>query len=126
MKEIEKKKNLAEIKLFCGEEIPDTGCNFNYQNIIDVFGTIGGKWELLVIAILLNRPKRYNEIKKIIPGISEKVLSETLKKLESNNILNRKVYNELPIKVEYSLTELGIECSELIATIYKFGEKLKR
>jgi len=125
MKDLEQEKKLKKIELFCGNETSETSCNFNYQNIIDVFDILGGKWELLVIALLLNGPKRYSELKNNIPGISEKVLSKILKKLNNEKLLNRKVYGELPIKVEYSLTKLGIECTDVITTIYNFGEKLK-
>lgn len=124
MKNFGHKKNLKNIELFCGEETPNNSCTFNYEYIIEVFNLIGRKWELLVITILLNGPKRYGELKKTIPGISEKILSQILKKLKNESIINRKVYDELPIKVEYSLTELGFECSEIISIIYKYGEKL--
>lgn len=124
MKDLEQEKKIKNIKLFCGDNVSSTSCSFNYQNILDVFNIIGGKWELLLIALLLNSPKRYGELKNAMPGISEKVLSATLKALCKEKILNRKVFNTTPIKVEYSLTELGLECSEIITTIYNFGEKL--
>ena len=75
------------------------------RNIIARFS---GKWSLLVLCVLSeNEATRFNEISKAIPDISPKVLTETLKNLESDGLISRKLYAEIPPKVEYSLTELG-------------------
>jgi len=68
---------------------------------------IGGKWKPIIIWLLIQESKRFGELHKSIPGITLKVLSRHLKELESDAIINRKVYAEVPPKVEYSLTEKG-------------------
>ena len=75
------------------------------RNIISRFS---GKWAMLVLCILAeNEATRFNEIGKFIPDISPKVLTETLKGLEADGLISRKLYAEIPPRVEYSLTELG-------------------
>lgn len=75
------------------------------RNIIARFS---GKWAMLVLCVLAeNEVTRFNEIGKAIPDISPKVLTETLKSLESDGLISRKLYAEIPPRVEYSLTDLG-------------------
>ena len=75
------------------------------RNIISRFS---GKWTMLVLCILAENPTtRFNAIGKAIPDISPKVLSDTLKNLESDRLITRRVYAEIPPRVEYSLTPLG-------------------
>ncbi|MDE6693868.1 MAG: helix-turn-helix transcriptional regulator [Muribaculaceae bacterium] len=75
------------------------------RNIISRFS---GKWSLLVLCVLSeNESTRFNEINKAIPDISPKVLTETLKNLESDGLISRHLYPEIPPRVEYSLTDLG-------------------
>ena len=75
------------------------------RNIIARFS---GKWSVLVLCVLAeNESTRFNEVGKAIPDISPKVLTDTLKNLESAGLVSRKLYAEIPPKVEYSLTELG-------------------
>lgn len=75
------------------------------RNIISRFS---GKWSMLILCVLSdNGATRFNEISKAIPDISPKVLTETLKALESDGLISRKLYAEIPPRVEYSLTELG-------------------
>ncbi len=75
------------------------------RNVVSRFS---GKWAMLILCVLAENPStRFNAISKAIPDISPKVLTETLKGLERDGIVRRKVYAEVPPKVEYSLTELG-------------------
>ncbi|MDE6049454.1 MAG: helix-turn-helix transcriptional regulator [Paramuribaculum sp.] len=75
------------------------------RNILSRFS---GKWSILVLCILSENPAtRFSEISKAIPDISSKVLSDTLKNLENNRLIARKLYAEIPPRVEYSLTPLG-------------------
>lgn len=76
--------------------------------IRNVIARFSGKWAILVLCVLsVNEATRFNAIGKAIPDISPKVLSDTLKNLESDGLISRKIYAEIPPKVEYSLTELG-------------------
>ena len=67
---------------------------------------IGSKWKLLIIRNLLVRPWRFNELQKDLEGISHKVLTDSLRSMESDGIINRTVYPEVPPRVEYSLSHL--------------------
>ena len=68
---------------------------------------IGSKWKLLIMRNLLSRPWRFNELKKDLEGISQKVLTDSLRSMEADGLLTRTVYPEVPPRVEYTLTELG-------------------
>ena len=68
---------------------------------------IGSKWKLLIMRNLLSRPWRFNELKKDLDGISQKVLTDSLRSMEADGLLTRTVYPEVPPRVEYTMTELG-------------------
>ena len=89
------------------------------RNIISKFS---GKWTMLVLCILAENPAtRFNAIGKAIPDISPKVLSDTLKNLESDGLITRKVYAEIPPRVEYSLTPLGESLIPLIGNLISWA-----
>lgn len=83
---------------------------------------IGGKWKVLVIRDLLTGTKRFSELQRSIPRASQKVLTEQLRELESDGIINRKVYPVIPPKVEYSLTEKGKSLAPVIESMKKWGQ----
>ncbi|MCX6183372.1 MAG: winged helix-turn-helix transcriptional regulator [Bacteroidetes bacterium] len=85
---------------------------------------IGGKWKTVILWYLRNDTKRFNEIKKHIPDITEKMLSLQLKSLEEDGIIKRKVYAEIPPKVEYSLTAFGKTMIPMLEEIAKWGRDL--
>ncbi len=68
---------------------------------------IGNKWKLLILRNLMMRPWRFNELLKSIPGLSQKVLTDNLRAMESDGLITRTVYPEVPPRVEYALSELG-------------------
>ena len=68
---------------------------------------IGGKWKLLILRNLLARPWRFNELRKSLEGISQKVLTDSLRSMEEDGLVTRTVYPEVPPRVEYALTEMG-------------------
>lgn len=68
---------------------------------------IGGKWKLMILWYLIHDMKRFTELKNVVPGITQKVLTEQLKELERTKIISRKVFAEVPPRVEYSMTEYG-------------------
>ena len=82
---------------------------------------LGGKWTMLILFQINLRTIRYGELKKTIPGISEKVLIEELKFLCEHKFINKKAYPEIPPKVEYKLTELGRKTLPIIDEFAKFG-----
>lgn len=82
---------------------------------------IGNKWKVLIIRELLKGTYRFNELHKSIEGISQKVLTENLRKLEADGIIDRTVYAEVPPKVEYSLSELGDTLRPIIEAMREWG-----
>ena len=86
---------------------------------------IGSKWKLLIIRNLVERAWRFNELQKSLEGISQKVLTTSLKELESDGIIYRKDYQTNPPKVEYGLTELGLQLKKLLDTMADFGTYYK-
>ena len=86
---------------------------------------IGSKWKLLIIRNLLARPWRFNELKKDLEGISQKVLTDSLRSMEADGIITRTVYHEVPPRVEYSLTELGKSLKPILDSMRAWGEAYK-
>lgn len=82
---------------------------------------IGSKWKLLIMRNLLARPWRFNEMLKSIDGISQKVLTDSLRSMEADGIITRTVYAEVPPRVEYSLTELGESMRPIIKSMETWG-----
>ncbi len=82
---------------------------------------IGSKWKLLIMRNLLSRPWRFNELQKSIDGISQKALTEALRSMEADGIVNRTVFPEVPPRVEYSLTELGESMRPIIQSMESWG-----
>ncbi len=82
---------------------------------------LGGKWRLLIIHQIGEDQKRYSEIKKGIPEISEKMLTQELKILIDNELIIRKNHGEVPPRVDYRLTDMGLKALSLIEPISKFG-----
>ena len=87
---------------------------------------IGSKWKLLVLRNLLVRPWRFNELKKSLDGISQKVLTDTLRSLETDGIIVRTAYPEVPPRVEYSLSELGESMRPILKSMEAWGINYKQ
>jgi DNA-binding HxlR family transcriptional regulator len=85
---------------------------------------IGGKWKTVVLWYLRNKTYRFGELKKKIPDITEKMLSLQLKALEKDGIIKRDVFAEVPIRVEYSLTEFGRTLIPVLEQIARWGRHL--
>ncbi|CAN2327474.1 DNA-binding transcriptional regulator, HxlR family [Fusobacterium sp. oral taxon C10] len=82
---------------------------------------ISNKWKVLIIRDLLDGTKRFSELKKSINNISQKVLTSNLREMEENNLLTRKVYPEVPLRVEYTLTNIGYSLKTLLDDMDKWG-----
>lgn len=90
----------------------------------NVIARFGNKWALLVILILSeNKVLRFSELKKMIPDVSSRMLSSTLRTLEADGLASRKVYPEVPPKVEYSLTETGLSLVPFIVQLTEWAQK---
>lgn len=82
---------------------------------------LGGKWKTLIVFKLLPGTKRFNELKREIPNVTQRMLTNQLRELESDGIVNRKVYAEVPPKVEYSLTQYGHGLKPILEELQRWG-----
>lgn len=84
------------------------------------------KWKFLIIRDLLTGTKRFGELQKSIGGVSQKVLTNNLRQMEKSGLINRKVYAEVPPKVEYSLTNLGKSLKPILDSMVNWGENYRK
>lgn len=89
------------------------------EALVDV---IGGKWKLPILSLLFQGTKRYGELRHQLPGVTERMLTMQLRELEQSGIVLRKVYAEVPPKVEYSLTELGLSLKPVLQIMLSWSE----
>lgn len=87
---------------------------------------IGSKWKLLILRNLLARPWRFNELKRDLAGISQKMLTDSLRSMEADGIITRTVYPEVPPRVEYALSELGESMRPVIKSMEEWGKAYKQ
>ncbi|MGF7048283.1 DNA-binding HxlR family transcriptional regulator [Paenibacillus sp. DS2015] len=105
--EVKERINLMEIN--CEKEL--------------TLAVIGGKWKLIILWHLgLEGTKRFSELKRMIPHITQKMLTNQLRELEEDQLVNRKVYPEVPPKVEYSLTQHGESLMPVLRAMYNWGK----
>ena len=86
---------------------------------------IGGKWKTIIIYVLKDETLRFGQIKKEIPKITQKMLTQQLRELEKDGLVNREVFAEVPLRVEYSLTEKSERLKPILAQLCKWGTDLK-
>jgi DNA-binding HxlR family transcriptional regulator len=84
---------------------------------------IGGKWKVLVLWALHEKPRRFGELKREVTGVSEKMLIQQLRQMEADGLIRRKAFHEIPPRVEYSLTELGDSLNEALGPLGDWGER---
>ena len=101
------------------EELPDCPVATTVQ-------LIGNKWKLLILRNLLGRPWRFNEMLRSIPGISQKVLTDNLRALETDGIIIRTVFPEVPPRVEYAVSELGNTMRPIIKAMEEWGRNYQK
>ena len=87
---------------------------------------IGNKWKVLILRDLLDGTKRFGELKRSIGSVSQKVLTQQLRAMESDGLVHREVYAEVPPRVEYTLTETGISLKPVLDAMQSWGEEYKR
>ncbi|KMS70966.1 transcriptional regulator [Streptomyces viridochromogenes] len=84
---------------------------------------IGGKWKVVILWELSERPHRFGELRRELPGVTEKVLAAQLRELEADGIVHREAYDEVPPRVEYSLTPLGVSLNAALAPLGTWGRE---
>jgi len=84
---------------------------------------IGGKWKILIIWQLATRPRRFGELRRFVDGVTEKMLIQGLKELEKDGLVSRRDFREIPPRVEYSLTERGVELANVLRPLCEWGKE---
>ncbi len=87
---------------------------------------IGGRWKVLVIHHLLERTQRFGELTRLLKGVSARTLTRQLRELEDSGIINRYVHRQIPPKVEYSLTPLGLKLKPILFAMHDWGEEFDK
>lgn len=90
------------------------------EALVDV---VGGKWKMPILTLLFQGTQRYGELKQHLPGVTERMLTLQLRELEQSGIVQRRVYAEVPAKVEYSLTHLGLSLEPVLQVMLNWSEK---
>lgn len=110
-------------------QIKKTSTNFeNKTNLanecVSIYATslISGQWALPICCYLRDGKLRFGELRKLLPGITERMLTLQLRKLEQDKLVTRTVYAEVPPRVEYELTEIGLELIPILSLLEKWGE----
>ena len=97
-------------------------CNEECPPEVNVIDSISGKWTVEIVFVLSQKSRRNGALKRIVSGISHKVLTQTLRRLERDGVVARKVYPVVPPQVEYSLTPLGISLVDLLSNLRIWGK----
>lgn len=84
---------------------------------------LSGKWKILILWHLVNGPLRFSDIKRNLPNVTQKMLTNQLRSLEDDNLIYRKVYPVVPPKVEYGLTEVGIKIIPVLESMHNYGQE---
>jgi DNA-binding HxlR family transcriptional regulator len=91
-----------------------------------VLGLIGGKWKMLILYHLCHGSRRFGELRRLLPGISEKMLIQDLRQMQESGLLVRKDYQQIPPKVEYSITQFGKALGKSMAPLCAWGAKNRK
>lgn len=106
-----------------GEPHSFAECNQAAVPVADVLSRIGGKWMIYVIMALTRGPMRFSDLRRQVDGISQKMLTQTLRDLEEDGLVTRKVTPIIPPRVDYELTEIGMELRGPLAAIAEWTER---
>ena len=91
--------------------------------VVNTLDIIGGKWKVLILYYLNEETRRFNELQRLLAGITQRMLTLQLRELENDGIVHREVYLQVPPKVEYSLTEFGRTLMPVIEAMHRWGEQ---
>jgi DNA-binding HxlR family transcriptional regulator len=109
------------------EKIKDAGtCLGLLRPVTDALEVLNGKWKLPILIALTFDKKRFGQIAKEIPKITDRMLSKELRELEMNQLIKRTVYDSVPVVVEYSITEYGATLNSVINELFKWGTEHRK
>lgn len=91
--------------------------------VVNTLDIIGGKWKVLILYYLNGETRRFNELQRLLAGITQRMLTLQLRELENDGIVHREVYLQVPPKVEYSLTEFGRTLMPVIEAMHRWGKQ---
>ncbi|WP_106402133.1 winged helix-turn-helix transcriptional regulator [Actinocorallia populi] len=97
--------------------------DLNVCGVTAAIAVIDGKWKTALLWLLESGPQRPGELRRRLPGLTEKVLTQALREMEADGLVHREVHDVLPLKTEYSLTEFGRELSEMLAPLSDWGHR---
>src|SRR5688500_1303488 len=106
---------------FKEDRISEAQCKATLNSVADALYVIGGKWKLRIIVALTDGNKRFNELQRLVEGISAKVLSNELKQLELNGFVRRNVFTTTPVVVEYELSDYAETLSNVLKSLSEWG-----
>ncbi len=101
-----------------GTAAKDSGKSCPVEWTLDV---IGGKWKCVILWHVRNRTRRFSELRRLIPGVTQKMLTSQLRQLERDGLIERKIYPQVPPKVEYSISPYGLTLSPILELMCKWG-----
>jgi DNA-binding HxlR family transcriptional regulator len=101
-----------------GLSLEDQMCP-RYEGAVQI---LGKRWTAMIVRTLLPRPRRFSDMTAIISGLSDRLLSERLKELEACGILERRVFAQTPVRIEYALTAKGLELEQVVEAIQKWAD----
>jgi DNA-binding HxlR family transcriptional regulator len=101
--------------------MPERRCEVFVSGLDASIDVVGGKWKVLILWTLGEGTKRFGELRRSVPGVSEKVLAQHLRELERDEVVRREVHDTVPPKVEYSLTPTGITLIEALRPLGAWG-----
>ncbi len=110
----------------CPTHLNEVECTKMLLPVKDALDILNGKWKIPIILSLSFGVKRFKQIQREIPGLTPKMLSKELKDLEINGLLERRVYDSLPVSVEYEITPYGNTLKPLIGELHKWGSKHRK
>jgi DNA-binding HxlR family transcriptional regulator len=119
-------KSIEHDRRKCPAHLSETECTKTLLPVKDALDVLSGKWKLQIILSLSFGKKRFKQIQREIPGLTPKVLSKELKDLEMNELVERHVYDTVPVSVEYELTSYGATIRPLIGELHKWGTRHRK
>jgi DNA-binding HxlR family transcriptional regulator len=122
----EKMELVEHDKRRCPSHLSNEQCSRMLLPVQDALDILSGKWKLQIILSLTFGKKRFKQIQREIPGLTPRMLSKELKELEINELLERRVFDTVPVSVEYELTTYGRTLRPLIDELHKWGSKHRK